>query len=284
MNTESTSPRTQEPAQPEESGLAPLATDDTAQPASGDMVQLVERVRAFLADREEKTRSVHAPYDSAVLESRFGFTDRGKGKAEVILAEDMAVELGHPSTSSRSIVVSTHRPELVRHGQISMVGPDLDGIDPDERCPVAQVVMLAFRDGKTPDPFDIDGTQYLVRRLPGYMVRSVPGKLWIRISEDARTSGLTLETVGSALIAAYSRDFDAIEKVEVAFVTSCREDVDALAQIAREADILAGKHKKLALGADGEVECTDLNCETCDEKPVCDDLRDIVIKRRKRQQ
>jgi hypothetical protein len=28
------------------------------------------------------------------------------------------------------------------------------------------------------------------------------------------------------------------------------------------------------------VECQDLNCDTCDEQPVCDSLRDIVIKRR----
>ena len=35
------------------------------------------------------------------------------------------------------------------------------------------------------------------------------------------------------------------------------------------------------LGIDGEVECSELNCETCAEKPVCDSLRDIVIKRRK---
>jgi hypothetical protein len=65
------------------------------------------------------------------------------------------------------------------------------------------------------------------------------------------------------------------------FVTSSNDDVQALAQIATEAGILAGRHKKLVLGVDGDVECFELNCKTCDEKPVCDSLRDIVIKRRK---
>jgi len=91
-----------------------------------------------------------------------------------------------------------------------------------------------------------------------------------------------MKTVGSALIAAYTRDFEAVEKAEVIFVTSCGEDVEALAKIASEAKILAGRHKKLVLGADGEVECPELDCESCEEKPVCDNLRDIVIKRRKR--
>ena len=113
--------------------------------------------------------------------------------------------------------------------------------------------MLALRQGQAPDPFEIDNTQYLTRRLPGYMVRSVPGRLWVRISRKAEEAGLTLKTVGSALIAAYTHDFDAVEGAEVVFVTSCGEDVEALAEIANEAKILAGKHKKLVLGADGEA-------------------------------
>ena len=91
---------------------------------------------------------------------------------------------------------------------------------------------------------------------------------------------MTLKTVGSALIAAYTDDFQVIEGAEVVFVTSSSDDVNALSQISTEVNILAGRHKKLALGVDGEVECQDLNCDTCDEQPVCDSLRDIVIKRR----
>ena len=56
--------------------------------------------------------------------------------------------------------------------------------------------------------------------------------------------------------------------------------MESLTQIAVEADILSGHHKKLILGADGKIECSELNCEICDEKPVCDNLRDIAIKGR----
>lgn len=251
---------------------------------AGDMALLIRRMREFLADREEGIQSSDAPYDLTLLEREFGFTARKKGKADVILAEDMAVELGHPSTASQAIVLSSYQPELVHHGRISIVGPDVNEIERTSRRPFGQVVMLAYRQGEAPDPFEIDNTQYLIRRLPGYMVRSVPGRLWARISLGAQQAGLTIRTIGSALIAAYTYDFEAVEKVEVAFVTSCGEDVDALAQIANEATILAGKHKRLVLGADGEVECTKLDCESCEDKPVCDNLRDIVIKRRRRRQ
>ena len=95
---------------------------------------------------------------------------------------------------------------------------------------------------------------------------------------------MTLDTLGSALISAYREEFEGVLAAEVLFITSSREDVEALNIVSTEAQILAGRHKKLVLGIDGDVECAELACETCEEKPVCDDLRDIVIKRRKTRQ
>lgn len=243
------------------------------------MAPLIRRVRTYLAERRELTETCAAPCDSAALAGRFGFAGKREGKAEVILAEETAVELGHPSTASLSVVLISYQPGRVEHGQISIVGPDLDRMDGSR--PFAQVIMLAVGRDRVPDPFEVDNTQYLMNRLPGYMVRSVPGRLWARISEKKRAAGLTLKIIGSALIAAYAGDFDGVERAEVLFVTSSRDDVEGLAQIAAEADILAGRHKKLVLGVDGEVECSELDCESCEEQPVCDNLRDIVIIRRR---
>lgn len=245
-----------------------------------DMASLVGRVRQFLAERAGRTVSADAPCDIQALSERFGFSEKRKGRPEVILGEDVALELGHPSTASRAIVLLCHRPGLVQGGRISIVGPDLDEMEGGMRRPFAQVVMLSVRPEGMPDPFEIDSTQYLMHRLSGYMVRSVPGRLWVRISKAGRIAGLTLKTVGSALIAAYTRDFEGVEGAEVVFVTSSPSDVEALSQISTEANILAGRHKKLVLGVDGEVECRELACDTCDEQPVCDSLRDIAIKRR----
>jgi len=242
------------------------------------MAPLIKRVRAFLADRQGLTKTCMAPFDLPALAHRFGFAEKRSGRAEVILAEETAVELGHPSTASLSIVLISYQPDLVEHGRISIVGADLDRMDGVR--PFAQVVMLAVGKDRVPDPFEVDNTQYLMHRLPGYMVRSVPGRLWARIGKKGRAAGLTLKIIGSALIAAYTGDFRGVEKAEVVFVTAGRDNVEGLAQIATEADILAGRHKKLVLGVDGEVECSDLDCESCEEQTVCDNLRDIIIKRR----
>ena len=258
-----------------------VESDSSHQNQVADMAPLVKRMREFLDERQNDTVTSTAPYDTANLVRRFGFTDKKKGKPEIIVKEDVARELGHPSTASRAMVLLTFQPEKVCHGQISILGPDVDAMVGGEGYPLAQVVILAIDPDQVPDPYEMENTQFLMNRLPGYMVRSVPGKLWVRISKKGRTAGLTLKAVGSALIAAYVNDFKGVEKAEIIFVTRDKRDVDALGPVAAEADILAGRHKKLVLGLDGEVECTELNCETCEEKPVCDDLRDIVIKRRR---
>ena len=251
----------------------------TAQPVIADMAALIRRVHAFAEDNALLAQTHETSGD---LADAFGFAARGRGAPEVILAENTAVELGHPSAASRAILLATREPDLVRPGRVRVLGPDTDALPRGARADFAQVVMLRLAPGAVPDPFALDNAQFLMHRLPGYMVRCVPGRLWARISNQALASGLTLKTVGAALIAAFTRDFRGVAAAEVLFVTADRDRVEALAPIAAEADILFGKHKKLVIGVDGDAECAELNCDACDEKPVCDNLRDIVIKRRKR--
>jgi len=149
-----------------------------------------------------------------------------------------------------------------------------------ERRPFAQVVLLQLRQGATIDPFRLETAQYLTNRLEGYMVRSLPGRLWVRISQKARAAGLNLSTVGRELIRAYLEQFEAVEGVEVLLVTSSADEVKALAPLVTEAQILTGQHKRLTLDAEGELECVLDDCDSCNEKPVCDNLRDILRERR----
>ncbi|MBW2408942.1 MAG: hypothetical protein JRF72_04025, partial [Deltaproteobacteria bacterium] len=180
-----------------------------------DMFPLVQRVRNFLMQRQESITTSDDPLKIDVLNQKFGFSVLGKNKPEVILARDVAVELGHPSTASSAIVLITQKPQCLVNGQISVVGPDLHEMDRKVINPFAQVVMLSINKDNPPNPFHLGNTQYLFHRLPGYMVRSVPGRLWVRISNKGMQKGMRLTTVGSALIAAYTNDFAAVESIEI---------------------------------------------------------------------
>ena len=248
------------------------------EPVFTDMAPLIDKVRALFADHPARIAAPLGRIDRDDFARTTGFAARRQGKAEVILGADVAVELGHPSTRSQAMVLATTSPDII-DGQVTIVGPDLDSPGP-ERRPFAQLVMIGIAPGMSPDPFELDNTQFLINRLPGYMVRSMPGRLWVRISKRGRAAGLTLTTVARALVLAY-REFPQVVAVEVVFVTSSDADVAALAPIALEANVIAGRHKKLALSADGDLECSEMSCESCDEKPVCDDVRDVVRQRRR---
>jgi len=246
-----------------------------------DMEALIARVREFTAQRGKTAKTRRAPYSAKDLRKKFSLTLPGEKKPEVILSEDTFVELGHPSTASVSTVLVTFQKKLVDPGAVTLVGPDILDMKKGDVRPFAQVLMVAVDPDDVPDPFSLDNAQYLMHRLPGWMVRSVPGRMWIRVGKKQHKAGLSLWAVGSALCAALAEDFPGVRSVETLFVTSGKEDVLALDQVAVEAAILSGRHKKLSLGVDGDVECTELNCETCEEKPVCDNLRDVVVQRRK---
>ncbi len=247
---------------------------------AGDMEPLIMRVRTFLQNTLSQSLSSEA-IDYETLRRTFGYSRSKKKTAEVIIGGDIGLELGHPSTESLCFVLTTTKAELVADGLITVIGPDAGNIITKEKRPFAQVIMVATESGADIDPFSLDSAQYLMQRLDGYMVRSVPGRLWSRLSRKCMADGLDLHVVGSALADFFKHEFAGVSKAEILFVTSSAEDVLSLKPIETEASILAGKHKKLFLGLDGVVECSELNCEVCDEKPVCDSLRDIVVKRRR---
>lgn len=255
--------------------------DETPIPdaSPADMAPLIAGVREWLLRHKSESVS-RASVPPGELAKRFGFVEQGKGRPEVILSEDVFVELGHPSQASLAVILSTFDPALVENGAVTVVGPDVSAMRQDGRPSFAQIIVVAVDPQNIPDPFSLENAQYLMHRLPGYMVRSVPGRLWVRMSKKGRAAGLDLFSVGSAINASLARDFPGVLAVETIFVTQSREAVEELNPISVESKIFSGQHKKLVLGLDGSVECTELNCETCEEKPVCDTLRDVVIARR----
>jgi CO dehydrogenase/acetyl-CoA synthase beta subunit len=249
------------------------------------MAPLIRRLRRCVSDyATPPVVQEVAGFAFRTLAARHGYARGGLERPEIVLAPDVALELGHPGTAAQSFVLLTCGDDVCA-GRLTRVGWDFDGLErrpvgPTARRPFAQVVLLRVSPDCPPDPFVLDNAQYLTDRLPGYMVRSVPGRLWARISRAGRRAGLDLTILGQALMARYL-EIDGVEAVEVLFVTSSAQDVEALAPLAHEAHILSGQHKKLVLSDDGLVDCLDLSCEACDERALCDALRDVIVRRRR---
>jgi len=213
---------------------------------------------------------------------RHRLAPRGGGDAPVVVGDAVGAELGRPPAASHALVLTTARRGLVEDGAVRCVGAELDRLPAGGSAAVAQVVLLAHRGERPPDRLALEATQFLAGRLPGYMTRSVPGRLWMRVSRDALAAGMRLSTIGGALVAAYRMDFPEVEAAEAVLVAGDDEAVGRFDPVAAEARVVSGRHRKLSLAVDGVYECPDLACDACDERAVCDALREITVRYRRR--
>lgn len=241
-----------------------------------DFAAPIRRVRELLDGWQDRVRT-----------ARVGDPDHGRdlapppeGTADIVVGERVAAELGQPPAPSHALVLTTVDGALVKDGRVSVVGPDLDAARPAECLALAQVVMAAHAPGQCPDRVDLERARFLADRIPGVMVRAMPGRLWMRLDHGALERGVRLETIGRFLVQVHREQFPGLTGVEVALVTGA--DVGQLDTVAADARVLAGRIHKLAAVSAGVYECADLDCESCADRGTCDALRDVAIRYRER--
>lgn len=244
-----------------------------------------EQVRGYVETMRAKhglLQEIHCPaIPSDALE---GLPVRvGPGASSgIILREDTFVELGNPNTASCAFVLWSDDPGLVRDGTITLVGPDI-GESGGRSLPFAQILMLGGSALEEEDQEALDRSQYVFDQIEGYMLRSVPQRVWSRVSKAAVEKGFDFETLGRAMMGICKTQLPKVEAMEVLFVTSCKEDVASLESIAAQVTKIGRDIRRSGLvrRLDGTYECTmDYDCNTCSDKPVCDDIRELVALRK----
>jgi hypothetical protein len=205
--------------------------------------------------------------------------DAGRGQS-IIPASQTAVELGSPQCISENGVLWTFAKNLVTDARIHLLGPDLPECG-GRSLDFCQLILLGLVGNTPPEKFKLEAGQFLPDRLPGLMARMIPGRLWIRISLNAISAGLDFQLVGAALAKAY-KAIGGVQSVEIILVTD-KAAAEKFHPMVSEVRILAGTHKRVALGAGGDYECRELNCERCEDKPICDIIREVKVIRRRGQ-
>lgn len=201
-------------------------------------------------------------------------------KSEVILRSDTYIELGGPSVSSSSFTLWTKDPSMIRNGRITLIGPDIK--EKSGNLPFGQVVLIGGEnlDDKDHDAFEM--SSYIGNKIEGYMIRSTPGNIWTRISKTAAEKGFSFEVLGKSLMYIYKSKNPGITSMEILFVTSENDDVQLLNKIEAQVKKIGKEITRANWEIKGyDIDCV-LDCSTCADKPVCDDIRD-VLKIKKRQ-
>jgi CO dehydrogenase/acetyl-CoA synthase beta subunit len=204
--------------------------------------------------------------------------DAGRG---VILREDTFVELGNPGVASCSFVVWSGERSAVMDGRITCIGPDIQQ-SRGQSLPFGQVMIVGGDELTAQHYPELERTQYTSDQIQGYMLRSVPRRVWSRVGNQAAAQGFCFETLGRALMSVFRWRNPLIQATEVVFVTSSKEDVDQLESIAADVRKFSGEVRKLVRQWDGSYDCMEYDCDTCDDKPVCDSVRDWIELRRNR--
>ena len=243
----------------------------------------IKELRDYLDEKRQAKKSfreIRCPYDPSLLIEGLPIKigPRANPRA-IILQEDTHIELGNPRSGSCAMLLWTNNLSLVNDSQISLVGPEIDEAA-NKSLPFAQILLIGGRGLEEKDHLELERMQFVSDQIEGYMIRSVPRKMWCRVSKSAAQKGFSLEILGRALIYLYKAKMPQIEAMEVIFITSSKDDVLGLEKLATQARKTKWERKKLKLREDGLYECDDLTCETCDEKPVCDEIRDLIVVRK----
>ena len=201
---------------------------------------------------------------------------------KIILKEDTFVELGNPSIGGCSFVLWTNDLSLVKGGQITLIGPGIQEAR-GKSLPFGQVILLAGEMLREEDHLQLEKAQYMILgEIEGYMIRSVPRRMWTRVSNEAGGKGFSFENLGRALMAILRSKLASVEAMEVLFVTSSKEDIEALESIAVEVEKVTNWFRKLKRSEDGLYECTADDCDDCEEKTVCDTVREVRVLRKQK--
>ena len=225
-------------------------------------------------------REYNFPGTAAALKKGLPIHIGPQANRGILLREDTFIELGGPDAGSCAFFIMTENLSLIKDGRITLIGPDLqETIRP--KLPFGQVVMVGGNELNTKDPNALYHLRFIGDEIEGYMVRSLSRNLWSRVSKDAGAKGFSFEVLGRALMSVYKSQNIKIQAVEILFVTSSKEDVGRLAdievQVQKERDQIQKEHWK-SKGYD--IDCI-LDCGSCANKSVCDELRKVLRARRK---
>ncbi len=257
--------------------------DDAPPGQSFDLhIAEVARLVEELGAAGRPTRVWHARGEADALLEKLPMRVGPGAHSGLILRKDVFAELGSPDAGSCPLLLWTRRSELIEDGRITLVGPGLQESE-GASLPFGQVVMVGGEALDKGDQSALELKQFVANQIEGYMIRRAPGRLWSRVGREIAGKGFDFEALGAALIAIFKGELPKIRTMQVLFVTSGREDVERLGEIAEEASLIGAELAKEAWRAKGfdPAACSvSHDCGSCSEQQDCDDIREVVLLRR----
>ncbi len=197
-----------------------------------------------------------------------------RGEAQIIFNTDTAIELGNPRTDSTAFIIWTDDTGKINDEQITIIGPELNECNLNQIA-FGKIIKLAgpgFTDDNSYERYQEMNMLKFKTNLDGYMLRAIPqeNKEWSRVSKKALQSGFSLQLLGNELIREF-RKLDYVDRVEIIFITSSKEDVQKFKPIGEKVGKITSAMNKM-------FENLEFDCASCNFADVCkevDGLREM---------
>lgn len=228
---------------------------------------IINEVRDFLLCKKDVIISKEIDYNLVSW-------PKAKGK-NLVLASDMAVELGNPRQESVAFMIWTQNPDLVKNGVYHLIGPDLPNAK-GQSLPFGKVVMLKVSEMDENNCYKRHQSLEFARYdldLEGYMLRAASQYLreWSRVSNQAIEKGFSFSVLAVELSRLY-RMFDFVEGIECLFITSSCQDVRALSIMGQKVEKRIAAMNRMAIEMN-------FDCDQCEYVEVCTEVEGLRILR-----
>ncbi len=156
-------------------------------------------------------------------------------EGESIRKKDMYVEFGGTKTPGFELVRMVSEEEI-EDGQIQVVGPDIDTVEPGERMPLGIVVDVYGRKMQSDfEPVLERRIHYFCNYGEGLWHVAQRDIMWVRISKGAYEKGFRLADIGKILYAKFKTEFASIiDRVQITIYTD-EQKVLEMRDVARQA-------------------------------------------------
>ncbi|MCK5804449.1 MAG: CO dehydrogenase/CO-methylating acetyl-CoA synthase complex subunit beta, partial [Lentisphaeria bacterium] len=181
-------------------------------------------------------------------------------EGERIRKADVHAEFGGNKSTAFEFVTSAEIDEI-NDGEIEIIGPDIDEVEPGTALPLAIWVEVAGRKMQTDfEPILERQIHHMLNGAEGIWHMGQRDIVWTRVSQAGFASGLRLRHYGEILHAKMLADYPAIvDKVKVTLITDSAE-VERRITVARK--IYDERNRRLATMTDDSVD-TFYSCLLC---------------------
>lgn len=225
-------------------------------------MELYDKLIKEISDAAGECRSF--AYDS---EKVCRMTDAGT----LILSKETAYELGaQPLPAVNAVLFTTD--ENIKD-EVRLRGKDIGELGAD--APYARITVVSLNEKEMPEDDklykrlkDIEFVKFHVHP-EGCLLRQSPEskREQLRVGKKAVGSGLSLENIGCGFIEEYKKD-PLVRAVTVLFITEKDFDYKNISTLASKANAVTESLNKIFEGLE-------ISCDTCELKPICDEVEGL---------